>query len=108
VQTGSGCDCGSYSSNRGTPTPDAIPPLTIFGRQNAAAAAKLNRRQKELLSRLELGDQIVPGDYYQQMEGLVSQRQAQRDLSRLEAGGWLLQEGDGPSTVYVRTEQEAP
>lgn len=82
--------------------------LTIFGRQSAAAAAKLNRRQRELLSRLELGEQVVPGDYYQQMEGVVSQRQAQRDLSGLESGGWLHQEGDGPATVYVRTQQEAP
>lgn len=82
--------------------------LTIFGRQSAAAAAKLNRRQKQLLDQLAKGDQLLPGDYYRRMTGVVSQRQAQRDLSTLEAGGWLRQEGDGPATVYVRTKQEAP
>lgn len=82
--------------------------LTIFGRQSAAAVAKLNRRQKQLLDQLSTGDQLVPGDYYEQMIGVVSQRQAQRDLSGLEAGGWLRQEGDGPATVYVRTKQVAP
>lgn len=82
--------------------------LTIFGRQSAAAASKLNRRQKQVLDQLSIGDEVVPGDYYEQMAGVVSQRQAQRDLSALEAAGWLRQEGDGPATVYVRTKQQGP
>jgi ATP-dependent DNA helicase RecG len=68
----------------------------------------LNERQKALLLRLEPGQSLEPGDYYRQMEGTVSQRQAQRDLSNLERGGWLRQEGEGPSTVYVRTDLSAP
>jgi len=82
--------------------------LTIGGRRSAGATTKLNHRQTELLGRLTVGKQLVPSDYYEKMAGVVSQRQAQRDLSGLEAGGWLRQEGDGPATVYVRTEQSVP
>ncbi|MEM9367844.1 MAG: RNA-binding domain-containing protein [Planctomycetota bacterium] len=79
--------------------------LTLFGRQ-AKLDIKLNKRQLNLLARLDPGASLSPGDYYE-MEKSVSQRQAQRDLSSLEAGGWLRQEGDGPATTYIRTSQSA-
>jgi ATP-dependent DNA helicase RecG len=68
----------------------------------------LNERQKALLQRLRAGQALKPRAYYDEMEGTVSQRQAQRDLSDLETRGWLRQEGEGPTTVYVRTELPAP
>lgn len=79
-----------------------------FARQSAAIISKLSRRQKTLLERLKPGDQLAPSSYYEEMQGIVSQRQAQRDLSGLESGGWLRQEGEGPSTVYIRTRQDTP
>jgi ATP-dependent DNA helicase RecG len=79
--------------------------LVFFGR---AHTPRLNRRQQSLLEELQPGDVVQPGEYYARMETSVSQRQAQRDLSGLESGGWLRKEGEGPSTVYVRTEREAP
>lgn len=79
--------------------------LTYFGGQQPL---RLNRRQKELLQSLGEGQIIEPADYYAKMEGVISQRQAQRDLSSLAAGSWLRQEGEGPATVYVRTARPAP
>jgi ATP-dependent DNA helicase RecG len=94
----------------GLPSPEwkvAPSGITLVFR-GAKQVKSLNERQKELLGRLEPGQTLKPRDYYDQMEGSVSQRQAQRDLSDLERGGWLRQEGEGPSTVYVRTELAAP
>ncbi|MBX3439364.1 MAG: putative DNA binding domain-containing protein [Planctomycetaceae bacterium] len=76
--------------------------LTFFGGQQEF---RLNRRQRELLQSLPEGATIEPAEYYARMDGIVSQRQAQRDLSTLASGGWLRQEGEGPATVYVRTAQ---
>jgi ATP-dependent DNA helicase RecG len=77
--------------------------LTLFGQSKKKQ--RLNQRQRDLLARLAAGDELKPGDYYEQMKSAVSQRQAQRDLTDLESGGWLRKEGEGPATVYVRTDQ---
>jgi ATP-dependent DNA helicase RecG len=76
--------------------------------QAAKAVKSLNKRQRSLLLRLKPGDSVRPGDYYKENEEIVGQRQAQRDLAELERGGWLRQEGEGPATVYTRTELAAP
>ncbi|MEL7496991.1 MAG: ATP-binding protein [Planctomycetota bacterium] len=81
--------------------------LTIFGPQSVGSV-NLNKRQIKLLTGLNQGDQVVPGEYYSSQADVVSQRQAQRDLSALEAGGWLRQKRDGPSTVYIRTRLPLP
>lgn len=81
--------------------------LTIHGRRGGAVAPKLNRRQKDLLASLKPGQSVAPGEYYARLAGVVSQRQAQRDLSCLEDAGWLQQEGSGPATVYIRTDKGA-
>jgi ATP-dependent DNA helicase RecG len=94
----------------GLPVPEwKVAPSGITLVFRAAKPVKsLNERQKALLLRLRPGEVLKPRDYYREMEANVSQRQAQRDLSDLERGGWLRQEGEGPSTVYVRTELPAP
>ncbi len=74
--------------------------LTFFAKRSRP---RLNQRQTELLARLHQGDELKPAEYYQEQEGVVSQRQAQRDLALLESGGWLTLEGEGPATVYTRT-----
>jgi ATP-dependent DNA helicase RecG len=74
----------------------------------ANAVKPPNKRQKALLQRLKPGDSLKPGDYYREVKGTVSQRQAQRDLADLERGGWLRQEGEGPATVYIRTDLATP
>lgn len=78
--------------------------LTFFAERSTP---RLNQRQKDLLANLSIGEQLKPADYYRELEGVVSQRQAQRDLAQLEAGGWLKQEAEGPSTVYRRTNLQA-
>lgn len=79
--------------------------LTFFSQQQRQ---RLNRRQRDLLERLKPGEELKPSDYYADIESVVSQRQARRDLAGLESAGWLRQEGEGPSTVYIRTERKAP
>jgi ATP-dependent DNA helicase RecG len=79
--------------------------LVFFGRQHKPP---LNSRQRALLERLRPGDAVRPSDYYGEMQSVVSQRQAQRDLSGLESGGWLRQQGDGPATFYVRSDRDVP
>ena len=77
--------------------------LIFYGERQRA---HLNPRQRRLLERLRRGGELRPGDYYAEVEGEVSQRQAQRDLSQLGIGRRLLRkEGEGPSTVDIRTDQ---
>jgi len=92
----------------GLPTPvwDASPTgITLVFRSKRTVKRKLNPRQAALLQKLQPGQTLKPADYYEEMGSTVSQRQAQRDLTSLESGGWLRREGDGPATVYVRTDQ---
>ena len=91
----------------GLPTPvwAASPTgITLVFRSKRTAKRRLNPRQAALLQKLQPGQSLKPADYYEEMAAAVSQRQAQRDLTGLEAGGWLRREGEGPATVYVRTD----
>ncbi|MCX6141863.1 MAG: putative DNA binding domain-containing protein [Ignavibacteriales bacterium] len=66
----------------------------------------LNARQLSLIAKLRSGDSIEPKNYYSQMSSEITQRQAQRDLARLAAGGWLRRVGTARSTIYIRTDKE--
>lgn len=77
--------------------------LTFFGK--GEATKPLNARQKKLISQLEPGQRLQPSQYYEQM--LTSQRrQGQRDLTALADQGWLRREGEGPATIYIRTDKK--
>lgn len=82
--------------------------ITLVFRSKRTAERRPSTRQRALLQKLQAGDSLKPADYYAEMASTVSQRQAQRDLTTLEAGGWLRREGEGPATVYVRTDQPLP
>jgi len=98
------CKAAGLRSPQWKESPSGIT-LTFFG--YAKRRPRLNQRQRELLGRLKPGEELKPGDYYEEMQSIVSQRQAQRDLAGLESGSWLRQEGEGPATVYIRTAQDA-
>ena len=82
--------------------------LAFHTKKSGTRTVRLNARQLALLRRLESGQVLKPADYYAESAGTLSQRQAQRDLTSLESGGWLERQGDGPATVYVRTAVPAP
>lgn len=98
------CQAAGLRSPEWKEVPSGIK-LVFHGRHRRI---QLNRRQRELIARLQAGDRLRPSDYYGETEGVVSERQSRRDLTGLEKGGWLRQEGQGPATVYVRTDQPPP
>jgi ATP-dependent DNA helicase RecG len=65
----------------------------------------LNPRQTRLLRSLKPGDRVVPGEYFASVKKEVKERRARLDLAELSEAGYLMREGQGPSTVYVRTER---
>ena len=98
------CQAAGLRSPEWKEVPNGIK-LVFHGRHRKV---RLNQRQRQLIARMQPGDSLQPSDYYQETEGVVSERQSRRDLSGLEKGGWLRQEGQGPATVYVRTDQPPP
>lgn len=81
--------------------------LTLFGpvsdEDTEAAKATLNSRQQALIERIAPGERIRPAEYRERFAADVSERQARRDLVALEEQGFLVREGEGAGTVYVRS-----
>lgn len=75
--------------------------LTFFA-GSRDATIPLNLRQKKLLKELRAGATVRAADYYDRFA--VSERQGRRDLGDLVKAGWLIREGEGPSTQFRRTE----
>jgi ATP-dependent DNA helicase RecG len=75
--------------------------LTLYS-GTRGTSERLNLRQKKLLSELKPGDALRSVQYCERLA--VSERQGRRDLSDLERAGYLSREGEGPSTVFRRTE----
>lgn len=94
--------------NHGLPAPKWIDrptgvTLTIFGRRGEVEVFTANLRQRELLANMQTGDQIRPGEYHRKFAAGVTDRQARRDLVKLEEAGLLLRIGKGAGTIYQRT-----
>ncbi len=80
--------------------------LTMFAAQPGAPTIfDLNDRQTELLNSLQPGEQIRVADYLERFRHEITDRQARRDLSDLEGGGFLVRHGAGSKTTYERTER---
>ena len=78
--------------------------ITLTFRTRAkAASAKLNLRERKLLDDIQPGEKLRLPEYCERLA--VSDRQGRRDLGNLVENGWLVREGDGPSTFFVRTEK---
>jgi ATP-dependent DNA helicase RecG len=76
--------------------------LTFYAR--GSTALKLNLRQKKILAEIRSGETIRLPEYCDRLA--VSERQARRDLSDLVNDGWFDREGEGPSTVFHRTDKD--
>ena len=77
--------------------------ISLTLRIRKSVEVELNPRQVALLGRLAPDEAIRSSEYA--TVAAVSPRQARNDLSKLTEAGYLRQEGKGPATVYVRTEQ---
>jgi ATP-dependent DNA helicase RecG len=76
--------------------------LTFYAR--GGTELKLNLRQKKILAEIRPGETIRLPEYCDRLA--VSERQARRDLSDLVDDGWFDREGEGPATVFHRTEKK--
>lgn len=74
--------------------------LTIYA-ASASSGAALSPRQAQILERLRPGDTLKLWDYVRDQD--VSERQARRDLSELEALGFVTRSGRARATLYQRT-----
>jgi ATP-dependent DNA helicase RecG len=80
--------------------------LTLFAAGPVAPRTpKLNDRQRTLLDALVVGDQIRMWEFVERFATGVTSRQARRDLSELEAHGFLERRGAGSKTTYERTDR---
>jgi ATP-dependent DNA helicase RecG len=75
--------------------------LTLHSSQRENGVVKLNRRQQALLAEMKSTDETRLPDCAKRFA--VSERQARRDLTDMVEGGWLERQGDGPTTVFIRT-----
>jgi ATP-dependent DNA helicase RecG len=80
--------------------------LTLYSAKSSVShETPLNERQEALIQALNPGDEIKPKDYRKNFASDVSDRQARRDLTALEALAFLERKGKGAGTRYVRTQQ---
>lgn len=86
------CQAAGLRSPEWKEVPSGIK-LVFHGRHRKI---QLNRRQRELIARLQAGDRLRPSDYYGETEGVVSERQSRRDLTGLEKGGLAASGGPRP------------
>ena len=80
--------------------------LTLRSRTTPGEVPKeLNARQIALLRRMKPGEQTDLAAYTKQTEGDWSERALRDDLSKLVRLGYIVKQGQGKSTFYVRTEK---
>jgi len=75
--------------------------LTLFS-GTGGAEERLNLRQQKLMQEMKAGSLVKTAEYCERLT--VSERQGRRDLMELERAGYMTREGDGPATVFRRTE----
>lgn len=68
----------------------------------------LNDRMNEYLSRLKKGNSFTSKEYEQYFSGNISEKTARNDISFLVRSKYVMKEGQGPSTKYIRTNKELP
>ncbi|HOP27303.1 MAG TPA: ATP-binding protein [Candidatus Sabulitectum sp.] len=97
----------AWCTEAGLPVPswrsDAAGVVLTFKYARKTGADDLNRRQKELLSNLEVGESIRLSAY--QDRYMISERQGRRDIKELVEAGYLNREGNGPATVFIRLDK---
>ena len=79
--------------------------LTLFGTHKEA---ELNQRMIKFLLSLKSSDRFTREEYEKFFAGKISERGARNDIAKLLEGKWLNKLGEGPQTMYVRTNKELP
>lgn len=80
--------------------------LTMFAaKAGVPVSIDLNDRQKALLGVLKPGEQIRVAEYVERFGHGITDRQARRDLTDLEAFDLLVRHGAGAKTSYERTKK---
>jgi ATP-dependent DNA helicase RecG len=80
--------------------------LTFFGASSRADfAGRLNDRQARLINILTPGQRVRTRDYLRLVKADLTDRQARRDMSELEALGYLSRSGKGMATEFQRTDK---
>ena len=79
--------------------------LTLFSHTKYSKSF-LNERQKNLLTFLKAGNEIIISAYHQQFASSISIRQARRDLASLEDLGYIEMIGSGAGAKYRRTKKD--
>lgn len=78
--------------------------LTIY---STPLVVKLSPRSVQFLS--NFGEKTFTRSMYEgYFHGDISEKTAKNDISAMVKGGWLIQEGKGPSTMYVKTGKSLP
>lgn len=67
------------------------------------ASMDLNERQRSLLDALKPGERIRVAEFVERFGHGITERQARRDLTDLEAYGLLVRHGGGAKTTYERS-----
>ncbi len=76
--------------------------LSLFAGTIPGDTERLNLRQRKLLKEIQSGSLMKTAEYCERLT--VSERQGRRDLMELEQAGFLEREGEGPATVFRRTD----
>jgi ATP-dependent DNA helicase RecG len=79
--------------------------LTLYG---TTKQIEVNERMFSFLKRLKTNEHFSREDYQRFHEGIISEKTARNDISKLLEGEWVGKIGVGPSTKYVRTNKELP
>ncbi|MDI6802978.1 MAG: putative DNA binding domain-containing protein [Bacteroidota bacterium] len=77
-------------------------------KQKEIFKSDLNERQIRFLNEFKHGTKFTVLKYLEFIGGKLTDRSARNDLTLLIDGGWLLKQGKGRNTVYVRTEVKEP
>ena len=80
--------------------------LTLFRAPQPEISTPLNDRQEQFLKSIPYGSEFKTGDYLDAVK--VSERQSRRDLTEMEAIGFVERLGKGPATHYRRTDKSLP
>lgn len=79
--------------------------LTLFSIANKVI---VNDRMLEYLRKLKTNSSFTREEYELHFNGKIKEKTARNDISKLVDGGWVIKKGDGPTTMYARTNKELP
>jgi len=77
--------------------------LTLYG---IPKPIEVNDRMVIFIKKLNIGEDFIREDYERFFK--ISEKSARLDISKLVAGKWIQKVGEGPSTKYLRLDNDLP